>query len=59
VHDGERPVVRPYILVDDIESAVEAAEGVGAEIIVPPMEIPGHGRAILFHGGIESGLWQV
>jgi predicted enzyme related to lactoylglutathione lyase len=57
---GERPVVRPYILVEDIEAAVVAAGKSGAEIIVPPMRIPGHGTcAIVYQSGIESGLWQV
>jgi uncharacterized protein len=57
---GERLVVRPYFLVEDIEAALAAAEGSGAEISLPPMEIPGHGTcAIVFQGGIESGLWQL
>lgn len=60
MHDGERPVVRPYILVEDIEAAVAAAAKSGAKIVVPPMKLPGHGTcAIVFQGGIESGLWQV
>lgn len=32
MHDGERPVVRPYLLVKDIAAAVEAARAAGAEI---------------------------
>lgn len=60
MHDGERPVVRPYILVEDIEAAVATAAKSGAKITVPPMTIPGHGTcAIVFQAGIESGLWQV
>jgi predicted enzyme related to lactoylglutathione lyase len=60
MHDGEKPVVRPYILVDDIEAAVAAAAKSGAEIAVPPMKLPGHGTcAIVYQSGIESGLWQV
>lgn len=60
MHDGERPVMRPYILVEDIEAAVAAAESAGAEITVPPMSIAGRGTfAIIYLGGIESGLWQV
>ena len=60
MHDGEKPVVRPYILVEDIEAAVAAAAKSGAEIAVPPMSIPGHGTcAIVFQGEIEAGLWQV
>ncbi|MFK7736074.1 MAG: VOC family protein [Pirellulaceae bacterium] len=56
----ESPVVRPYILVEDIEAAVEKAKEAGAEIALPPMELPGHGTcAIFIHGGIENGLWQL
>lgn len=60
MNDDERPVTRPYFLVDDIEAAVEAAASAGAEITLPPMSIPGHGTcAIIYQSGIESGLWQV
>lgn len=55
----ENPVVRPYILVEDIKAAVDAAAEAGAEIAIPPTAIPGHGTfAIFIQGGIESGLWQ-
>ena len=55
----EAPVVRPYMLVEDIESAVEEAAAAGAEIAHPPLEIPGHGTfAIYILGGIQHGLWQ-
>jgi len=60
LNPGERLVVRPYFLVEDIEAAVATARESGAELSLPPMEIPGHGTcAIVFQGGIESGLWQV
>lgn len=60
MHEGERPVTRAYVLVDDINSAVAAAEKAGAVIAVPPMNIEGHGKcAIYFLGGIEAGLWQL
>jgi len=60
MHETEDPVVRPYILVDDIEAAVEAAHAAGGEIVHPPMEIPGHGIfAIFIQGGIHHGLWQL
>jgi uncharacterized protein len=53
----EHPVVRPYVLVQDIDAAARAA---GAEIAHPPLEIPGHGRfAIYVQGGIQHGLWQL
>lgn len=60
LRDNETPVVRPYFLVQDIEQAVAAAAQAGAFIAMEPTEIPERGRfAILIHGGIESGLWQV
>lgn len=56
----EEPVVRPYVLVDDIEAAVKAAETAGAEVAIPPLEIPGQGTfSIYILGGIEHGLWQL
>ena len=60
VRDTETPVVRPYALVDDINASVDSAAKAGADVALPPMEIPGHGTcAIVIHGGIECGLWQV
>lgn len=59
LRDTETPVVRPYALVEDLEKAVAAAKGAGAEIAIDKMEIPGHGTiAIVIQGGIECGLWQ-
>jgi predicted enzyme related to lactoylglutathione lyase len=56
----EKPVVRPYVLVEDIEVAVAAAAETGGEIAMEPTEIAGYGRfAIVIHGGIESGLWEL
>jgi hypothetical protein len=60
MREDEEPVVRPYVLVDDIESAVEAARAAGGEIAMPPTEIPKGGKfAIYIHGGIQHGLWQI
>lgn len=60
MREDEQPVVRPYLLVEDIEAAVEAAQAAGAKIALPPMEIPGHGTfAIYIQGGIEHGLWKL
>lgn len=60
MHAGERPVVRPYRLVNDIGETFAAAVRAGGQVAVPPMEIPGHGTcAIYFQGGIEHGLWQL
>ena len=59
--EHEEPVVRPYLLVDDIEAAVEAAREAGGQIAMPATEIPGRdGRfAIYFQDGIQYGLWQI
>ena len=60
MHETEEPVVRPYLLVKDVEAAVKAAVEAGAEIAHPPMELPGHGTfAIFIQGGIHHGLWQL
>ena len=60
LRDTEKPVVRPYMLVKDIKASVAAAAESGAEIAMPPTEIAGQGQfAIVIHGGIESGLWQL
>lgn len=59
MRDDEAPVVRPYVLVENLDEAVAAAAEAGAEIAVPKMEIPGHGTiAIVIQGGIDCGLWQ-
>lgn len=59
MRETEEPVVRPYVLVKDIDAAVKALEGSGAEIAIGPMQIPGRGKfAIYILGGIQHGLWQ-
>lgn len=60
MREDEDPVVRPYLLVDDIAAAVKAAEAGGGEFAMYPTEIPGHGKfAIYFQGGIQYGLWEL
>jgi len=60
LRENETPVVRPYVLVNDIAAAVAAAADAGAKIALPPMALPGHGTcAIVIQGGIECGLWQL
>jgi len=59
MRDSETPIVRPYWLVDDIDSALAAAVAAGGELAHPAMEIPGHGKfAIYLVGGVNHGLWQ-
>lgn len=58
--ESEVPVVRPYWLVADIQSALAAAVEAGGQLAHPPMEIPGHGTfAIYQQGGNDHGLWQL
>jgi len=60
LRENETPVVRPYWLVDNIEKAVSDIETQGAEIAVPPLDIPGKGKfAIYILGSIEHGFWQI
>jgi len=60
LRETETPVIRPYVLVENLEEAVAAAADAGAEIAIPRMELPGHGTiAVVIKGGIECGLWQL
>jgi predicted enzyme related to lactoylglutathione lyase len=60
LRDTEKPVVRPYWLVDDIEAALDAVSKQGALVALPRLEIPGKGTcAIYIHGGVDHGLWQL
>ena len=59
IGDQETPVVRPYLLVDDIEVAIASAEANGAQFAMYATEIPDQGTfAIYFLGGIQHGLWE-
>ncbi len=59
LRETEKPVVRPYWLVDDIEAAIAAAVKAGGVLALPPMKLPGHGTcAIYLQGGIDHGFWQ-
>ena len=60
LRETEEPVVRPYWLVEDIEKAVNLVKAQGAEIAIPPLEIPGKGTfSIYILGSIDHGLWQL
>lgn len=60
LREDEDPVVRPYWLVDDIDSALAAAAHAGGLIAMNPTEIPGYGKfAIYLQGGNDHGLWQL
>lgn len=58
--ETEGPIVRPYWLVENIDQALAKVKANGAEIALPPMEIPGRGKfAIYILGSINHGLWQL
>ncbi|MEM6987426.1 MAG: hydroxylase [Pseudomonadota bacterium] len=60
LRESEDPVVRPYWLVEDIEKAISLAAARGAEIAMPPLEIPGKGTfAIYINGSVDHGFWQL
>ena len=56
----EQPIVRVYIAVPDIHEAVKQAEAVGAMLAYAPTRQGQRGTfAILIHGGVQHGLWQL
>lgn len=60
MREDEAPVVRPYLLVDDVEAAVKAAKAAGGEIAMTATILPGHGKfAIYVLGGIQYGVWEL
>ncbi len=55
----ERPIMRTYLAVEDIQRAVTAAEESGAIIAYPPTRQGNQGAfAIVIHGDVEHGLWE-
>lgn len=60
MRETEAPVVRPYVLVDDIDVSLKAAEKAGAQVAMHPTKIRGQGTfAIYVLGGVDHGLWQL
>jgi len=57
--EHEQPIVRTYLEVEDIASAVKEAESLGAVIAYPPTKQGDTGTwAIYILGGVQIGLWQ-
>jgi len=57
--EHEQPIVRTYLEVEDIASAVEEAEAAGAMIAYPPTRQGDTGTwAIYILGDVQIGLWQ-
>ncbi len=60
MHTQEKPTVRTYIRVADIQYSLQRAVELGATVALEPTEISGRGIiAIYRYGGIEQGIWQV
>ena len=56
----DAPYVTFYIQVDDLQTYLDKAEGLGGKTVVPPMEIPGAGHMAMFADpeGNVIGLWK-
>ncbi len=60
MHEAEVPTIRVYILVKDINEALDHAVDSGAEVIHPALEIPSLGTFAIYQlGGNHHGFWQV
>lgn len=58
--EQDMTIVRPYMLVDDIEAAIQSADTAGAEFMMRATEIPGQGKfAIYSLAGTQFGLWEM
>jgi predicted enzyme related to lactoylglutathione lyase len=55
----EEPIMRTYLVVEDIVAAAKKAEQHGALVAYPPTQQGQRGTfAILIQGGVQHGLWQ-
>ena len=55
----ERPMMRSYFAVEDIQQAVKKAEEHGATVAYPPTRLGQRGTfAIVIQGDVQHGLWQ-
>lgn len=56
---AEAPLIRAYLLVEDIDAAFKAATESGAQAAHPPLELAPHGSfAIYIQGGVQHALWE-
>lgn len=57
--EHESPIIRPYLAVDDIASALAKAEAQDAVVAYPPTQQGDTGTwAIYILGDLQVGLWQ-
>jgi predicted enzyme related to lactoylglutathione lyase len=55
----EKPIMRTYVAVEDIQQTLKEAGESGAAIAYPPARQGNQGTfAIVIHGDLEHGLWQ-
>jgi predicted enzyme related to lactoylglutathione lyase len=49
-----------YVGVDDLEASTEKAKALGAEVVLPPTEVPGMGSFAWLKDleGTTFGLWK-
>lgn len=60
MHSSEKPIVRTYLRVKDIQASVQSVAELGARILLERMDIPGRGIIAIYEsGGVEQGLWQI
>ncbi len=43
MHSTEKPIMRMYLRVSDLEASIQKVTKLGAKILLERMEIPGHG----------------
>jgi uncharacterized protein len=56
----EQPIMRTYLVVDDLQQAVKRAEDAGAVVayVSPTRQGQWGNFAILFQGDVQHGFWQ-
>ncbi len=54
------PCTLNYILVEDLDAKGKEIEAAGGKVIVPRMEVPGHGAFLVFlaPGGVCQAIWE-
>jgi len=57
--EDEKPVMRSYLVVDDVQKAVDGALASGASEAYPPTTLGAWGKfAIVIQGDVQHGFWQ-
>lgn len=48
MHEAEEPAIRPYWLASYIRAAFDTAVSNGAQVVHPPLKIPGRGSFAIY-----------